>query len=191
MYARLQGRCPSHPTGAWLSPGSAILLPMFCQSCGAPTEERLVEDRPRPVCTACGAVTYLDPKLAVAVVIERAGLFLLGRRGEGTREAGKWGFPAGFVDRGEVVEGAAVREAREEVGLDVTLGPLLALLSQPGEPVVLAVYAAEATGEPVAGDDLTAIGWFPPEALPPLAFAHDRQILTAWHQWRAPRAIPS
>jgi mutator protein MutT len=136
-------------------------------------------------------VTYLDPKLAVAVVIERGGQFLLGRRGEGTREAGKWGFPAGFVDRGEVVEAAAVREAHEEIGLDVTLGPLLALLSQRGESVVLAVYAAEADGEPVAGDDLTAIGWFTVDALPPLAFPHDRQILTAWHEWRAARAIPA
>ncbi len=149
-----------------------------------------MEGHPRPVCTACGAVTYLDPKLAVAVVIERDGRFLLGQRGAGTRGAGKWGFPAGFVDRGEVVEEAAVREAREEIGLDVTLGPLLALFSQPGEPVVLAVYAATATGAPTAGDDLTAVGWFAPHALPPLAFAHDRQILTAWHAWHDPTAIP-
>lgn len=160
---------------------------IYCQQCGALTEERAIEGHRRPVCVACGAVTYLDPKLAVAVVIERDGQFLLGRRGEGTREAGKWSFPAGFVDRGEVVEQAAVREAREEVGLEVTLGPLLGLISREGESVVLAVYAAEADGEPVAGDDLVEVGWFPRDGFPMLAFPHDRQILTAWHDWRASR----
>lgn len=170
---------------------SETSVPLYCQQCGSPTEERTVEGRRRPVCTGCGAVTYLDPKLAVAVVIEREGRFLLGRRGEGTREAGKWGLPAGFVDRGETVEAAAVREAREEIGLDVTLGPLLSLLSRKGESVVLAVYAATADGDPVAGDDLTEIGWFTPDSLPPLAFAHDRQILTAWHEWRATRVMPA
>ncbi len=158
---------------------------LFCQRCGAPTDERTVEGQVRPVCTRCGAVTYLDPKLAVAIVIERQGRFLLGKRGEGTREAGKWSLPAGFVDRGEVVEAAAVREAREEIGLDVTLGPLLGLLSNEGESVVLAIYAATTDGDPVAGDDLAEIGWFAPDNLPPLAFAHDRQILAAWHEWRA------
>ena len=162
---------------------------MYCQRCGAPTKERAIEGHRRPVCVACGAVTYLDPKLAVAVVIERDGRFLLGRRGEGTREAGKWSFPAGFVDRGEVVEVAAVREAREEVGLEVALGPLLGLFSREGESVVLAVYAAHAEGEAVAGDDLVELGWFTADGFPPLAFPHDRQILTAWHEWRGARAI--
>ncbi len=165
---------------------------MFCQQCGGSTEQLDIQGTPRPVCTSCGAVTYLDPKLAVAVVIERDGRFLLGRRGVGTREAGKWGFPAGYVDRGEVVEAAAVREAREEVGLEVVLGPLLGLLSSEGESVVLAVFAAEiAEGEPVAGDDLIDVGWFSPDALPPLAFAHDRHILTAWHDWRGAGALHS
>src|SRR6478672_11266569 len=116
---------------------------MYCQQCGHPTEERPVEGITRPVCVACGAVTYLDPKLAVAIVIDRDGRLLMGRRGQGTRAAGQWSFPAGFVERGEVVEDAAIREAREESGLTVTLGPLLGLYSSPGETVVLAVFPAE------------------------------------------------
>jgi mutator protein MutT len=151
--------------------------PVYCQSCGAPTAAREVDGRVRPVCVACGAVTYLDPKLAAAVVIERAGRVLLGRRGPGARAAGRWSFPAGFVERGELVEAAAVREAREEVGLAVALGPLLGLYSAPGETVVLAVYVGEAVGEPVAGDDIVEVGWFSPDALPELAFPHDRRIL--------------
>lgn len=158
-----------------------MIDPPFCQRCGAPTEEREVGGRRRPVCLACGAVTYLDPKLAVAVVIERGGSVLLGRRGEGTRAAGRWSFPAGFVERGEPVEAAAVREVREEVGLAITLGPLVGLYSAVGETVVLAVYAAVGSaGEPVAGDDLVEVGWFVPDALPDLAFPHDRRILADW-----------
>lgn len=139
------------------------------------------DGRARPVCTVCGAVTYLDPKLAVAVLIERDGRVLLGQRGEGTREPGKWSFPAGFVDRGEPVEAAAIREVREEVGLTVTLGALIGLFSAEGEPVVLAVFAAaSAEGQPVAADDLVAVGWFAPDHLPGLAFEHDRRIINEW-----------
>ena len=155
--------------------------PLHCAACGAITEERPVEGYARPVCPECGRVAYLDPKLAVAVLILRDGRILLGKRGPGTREPGKWSFPAGFVERGERVESAAAREAREETGLDVTIGNLIGLYSSDGEPVVLAVYAASATnGEPLAGDDLTEIGWFDPSELPELAFPRDLRILETW-----------
>ena len=153
---------------------------VHCAHCGAITEERLVEGRLRPVCTECGQVAYLDPKLAVAVLVAREGRILLGRRGPGTREPGKWSFPAGFVERGERVEHAAAREAREETGLEVTVGPLIGLYSSDGEPVALAVYEATAEGEPLAGDDLTDVGWFPIARLPELAFPRDRRIIDAW-----------
>ena len=153
---------------------------LYCQQCGQPTEERRNDGRLRPICVACGAVTYLDPKLAAAVVIERDGCILLGRRAPGSREAGKWSFPAGFVERGERVEDAAVREAGEEAGLAVNLGPLLGLYSSPGETVVLAVYTAEGVGDATAGDDLSEVAWFRPDALPELAFPHDHRILTDW-----------
>lgn len=158
-------------------------MTLFCQRCGGDTDEREVDGRARPVCFDCGAVTYLDPKLAVAVLIERGGKVLLGKRGPGAREPGKWAFPAGFVERGEPVEAAAVREVREEVGLEIELGPLLALISSAGETVVVAVYAAaRAEGEAVAADDLEAVGWFAPGSLPELAFAHDARMLEAWRQ---------
>lgn len=162
---------------------------LYCQRCGGPTLPRAVEGRDRPVCDRCGAVTYLDPKLAVAVLIERKGLILLGKRGPGAREAGRWSFPAGFVERGELVEAAARREVAEEVGLEIDLGPLLGLISAEGEAVVLAVYeAAAARGEPVAADDLVEVGWFAPDALPDLAFAHDARTIAAWRDSRRGRA---
>jgi mutator protein MutT len=157
---------------------------IYCQRCGGFTELRPVEDRPRPVCTVCGAVTYFDPKLAVAVVLEREGKILLGQRGQNTRAPGKWSFPAGFVERGEQVESAAIRETREETGVVAELGPLVGLFSHEGEAVVLAVYAASGfAGEPAASDDLDAVGWFSLDALPELAFDHDPAIVRAWKSW--------
>jgi len=163
----------------------------FCAACGSPTEERAIEGRTRPVCIACGQVVYLDPKLAVAVLIARDDRILLGRRGPGTREPGKWSFPAGFVERGERVERAAAREAREETGLEVTVGDLIGLFSSDGETVVLAVYAATAAGEPEAGDDLTEVGWFSASELPELAFPRDRRIMDAWLLTRSGGICPA
>ncbi len=161
---------------------------MYCQRCGGTTTEMLRDGRMRPVCTACGMTTYLDPKVAVAVLIGRTGDVLLGRRGEHTRQPGRWSFPSGFVERGERVEDAARRETQEETGLSVELGPILTLISSPGETVILAVYPAiRFTGTPEANDDLTEVRWFPLDALPELAFPHDTAIITLWRERLASR----
>lgn len=156
-----------------------------CPRCGGETTQTSVEGKARPVCGSCGFTIYLDPKLAVAVVIEREGRLLLGLRGEGTREPGKWSFPAGFVDRGEIVEMAAIREIREETGLTLESLELLDLISREGEAVVLAVYVATShRGNPVPADDLVEVGWFDPHELPDLAFPHDPAIVNRWKRWR-------
>jgi 8-oxo-dGTP diphosphatase len=158
----------------------------FCAECGAALTERIIGGKARPACPACGRVYFEDPKLAVCVLIERGGQLLLGRRGPATREPGKWSFPAGFVDRGERVEDAAAREAREETGLDVRIEGLLGLYSAAGEPVVLAAYAAtEIGGALSADDDLTELAFFALDELPPPAFPHDRQIVADWRAWHA------
>lgn len=131
----------------------------------------------------CGAVIYLDPKLAAAVVIARNGRVLLGRRGPGAARPGLWSFPAGFVERGERIEDAAIRETKEEVGLDIIIDRLLGLYSHTGETVALAVYVATAVaGEATASDDLDAVGWFALDSLPPLAFDHDLEIVAEWRE---------
>jgi ADP-ribose pyrophosphatase YjhB (NUDIX family) len=113
----------------------------------------------------------------VAVVITSADGVLLGRRlNEPGR--GRWALPAGYVDRGEALEAAAAREAREELNVDVAIDRLVGLYSAAGDPVILAVYAATITaGAPRAGDDLDAVGYFPTDALPDLAFARDEGIV--------------
>ena len=88
-----------------------------------------------------------------------------------------WALPGGFVDVGETLEQAAVREALEETCVDVKLTRLLGCYSDPGRDprghTVSAVYLATASGQPHAADDAANVALFQPDALPhPLAFDH-------------------
>ena len=99
---------------------------------------------------------------------------------------GHWSFPAGYVDRGEVVEEGALREVKEETGLDVELDGFVGIYSKEDSPVVLVVYAANVTGGCLRpGSEVQEIGLFSPDQMPPLPFPHDHRILEDW------RAMPS
>ncbi len=104
-----------------------------------------------------------------------------------------WALPGGFVDVGERVETAAVREALEETGLSVRLRALLGCYSDPRRDprghTVSAVYVAEARGDPRAGDDARECGVFDPARLPPLAFDHAR-ILEDYLRFRDDGRLP-
>ena len=134
----------------------------------------------RPVCSRCGRIVYHDPKVATAMILAREEKVLMVRR-DTEPGRGLWSLPGGYVDRGEVVEEAAVREVWEEVGLRVRVEELVGVYSERGSPVVLVVYAgAILKGEPKAGNEVMEVGFFEVGELPPLAFERDGEILGRW-----------
>ena len=152
----------------------------FCIRCGAAlaNEEKL--GQVRPVCPQCGWIFFPDPKVAVAVLVERDGQVLLVRRiNEPAR--GHWTLPAGFVDAGEDPVLAAERECFEETGLHVKVKALLDVLSGQEHPRgahIIIIYTAEiVSGEIHPGDDADRAAFFSSDNLPPLAFASTHKVL--------------
>jgi ADP-ribose pyrophosphatase YjhB (NUDIX family) len=141
----------------------------FCPMCGGPLEPRLLKrgDPERPVCTVCGFVVYLDPKVAVGTIIRAAGDRLVLVRRAIEPGYGRWVFPGGYVDRGEEVHRAAIREAREESGLEVRIDGLVNIYSYAGRAPVVIVYAASVIGGELCGDEeCLEAALFEPSSIP-------------------------
>ena len=155
----------------------------FCPVCGGGLELRTLRagEPDRLVCTRCSFVFYLDPKVAVGTIIRNeAGEIVLVRRAI-EPGYGKWVFPGGYVDRGEEVLVAAVREAREETGLEIAIDQLVNVYSYPGRAPVIIVYTATLVGGCLACDDESLEArFFAPDAIPwdELAFRSTEEALT-------------
>lgn len=160
----------------------------FCPRCGTP-----LEGAPAATCPQDGYRWFPDPKVAVGVLVtdgERDELLLVRRNHEPA--LGAWAFPSGFVDAGEVLEEAAAREVLEEANVEVAVDALLGAWSDAGNPIVFLAYAGRVlAGTPSPGDEASEVAWFAPDALPPLAFAHDDEVVAAWKAWKRGQAVPT
>jgi 8-oxo-dGTP diphosphatase len=129
-------------------------------------------------CPSCGSsvLTYRNPIPTVDIIIElNSGIVLIERK----NEPFGWALPGGFVDYGESLESAAVREAREETSLDISNLRLLGCYSDPSRDdrmhTITTVYVASSQGIPCSGDDALNLGIFHLDSLPEqLCFDHGR-----------------
>lgn len=140
-------------------------------------------------CPNCGTEieTYRNPLPTVDIIIELEdrGIVLIKRKNPPIG----WAIPGGFVDYGESLEEAAIREAKEEVSLDVTLLEQMHTYSKPDrdprQHTISTVFVARGSGTPVAADDAAEIGVFTEDDFPrPLMFDHEQILFDYFNRER-------
>ena len=153
----------------------------FCPQCGGRLQQKIIQPKEpvRLVCRDCGFIFYLDPKLAAIAIIPWENGLVLARRAI-EPGYGLWVAPGGFVDVGETVEDAVVREVHEEVFLQVQIKRLLNIYSYPGRTTVIVAYVADViSGQPGGGDETLEARVFRPDDIPwqEIAFSSTRDAL--------------
>jgi 8-oxo-dGTP diphosphatase len=160
----------------------------FCMRCGHSVEYVEESERIRPVCPRCGWVYYFAPQIAAAAIVTRDDdeNILLVQRGENPGK-GLWGLPGGFIEMGETVQDALLREVLEETGYEIETGALVGVWSYFNEVRKLAgivlIYATRVVGGTMQiASDSVAAEWLPYENAMefPLAFESHRSALMEW-----------
>lgn len=140
----------------------------FCPHCGGMLKSSILRDHEpaRLVCSECAFIFYLDPKLVACSVVELGNRIVLLKR-DINPQRGKWVLPGGYVDRGEEVEAAALRETEEECGIKTRIRDLMGVYSYTGRVGVVVVYVTEyVSGDLIVGDETQDVKLFSPEEIP-------------------------
>jgi 8-oxo-dGTP diphosphatase len=157
----------------------------FCPLCSTPLTEEVVDGRMRSACAACGHIRWRNAKPCAGALVIRNGKVLLVRR-RIEPFWGHWDIPGGFCEVDEHPAETALREVREETGLEVELTGLLGLWldAYEGSVTLNVYYLARPLGRRLqVGDDADGAAWFAPAALPArIAFENGRHALLAWAQ---------
>jgi ADP-ribose pyrophosphatase YjhB (NUDIX family) len=140
----------------------------FCPHCGGMLKSSILRDHEpvRLVCSQCAFIFYLDPKLVACSVVELDNRIVLLKR-DINPQKGRWVLPGGYVDRGEEVEAAALRETEEECGIKIRIRDLLGVYSYTGRIGVVIVYVTEwVSGHLIVGDETQDVKLYNPEEIP-------------------------
>jgi len=140
----------------------------YCPVCGGGLKSSILKDHEpaRLICTGCDFIFYQDPKLVACTIVEIDNKIVLLKRGV-EPEKGKWVMPGGYVDRGEEVEAAAVRETSEECGIQVRIKKLMGIYSYPEQIEAVVVYVSEhLSGELIVGDETLEVKLLSPQDIP-------------------------
>lgn len=159
------------------------LKPDYCARCGKPVTIRLIEDRERAVCPACDTIFYENPlPVAASIVLnDNREVLLVKRQRDPYKD--QWCLPMGFAERGETITSAALRELREETGLEALVLRLIdanSFESQVyGDLLIVTFEMQKVGGAETAGDDAAEVRYFPIYHPPPLPFKSNQKALRA------------
>ncbi len=146
----------------------------YCSICGRELGTDLLEGKERQVCGSCDKVYYENPLPVASVILPNHDreILLVRRAKEPFKDM--WCCPIGFAETGESIEGAALRELREETGVEGKIVQLLDVGSHAnhlyGELLIVTFEAEKTGGVERAGDDASDARYFPVMNLPKLAF---------------------
>lgn len=160
----------------------------YCPLCQKELVIQESDHRLRSVCPNCGFIHYKNPAPVISLLIVHHEQVLLGKR---TREPGNglWATPSGYVEYDDDFLTAAIREAKEETGLDVKIKSILniqsSFVSERYHFLGIYLLAEVFGGEISAGDDMEAVEWFPLQGpFPDLAFIEDADMIRAYAKSR-------
>lgn len=167
----------------------------FCTQCGHATTLKtpLGDSLPRNVCTACGFIHYINPKIICGALVTQGHQILMCRRAIEPRY-GKWTLPAGFMELNETLEQGAARETYEEAHAHIEIEQLYCMYNLPHIGQVYMLFKARLTSDFGAGEETIETRLFDEAEIPwnELAFhsiehtlrhyLHDRQHLTVGNQ---------
>ena len=157
--------------------------PKFCSQCGAAVETRMIDGKPRDVCSACDAHVYQNPPpLAACVVLNERREVLLVKSKHDSEEA-TWSLPMGFAETGETIAEAAPRQLEEQTGLEARLIRLLRADSSKspdhGDLLIVTFELEKVGGKETPGAKIETLAYFPHSRCPKLAFnAHEKALRT-------------
>lgn len=154
----------------------------YCPECGGELVKENIAGRWRLRCRECGEIHYENPLPATAVVVRNGkGELLLVKRSQ-PPDIGKWCLPGGFVERGETVREGALRELKEETGLEGRIARLIDVKTRVngywGDVILIGFEVDIVGGNLRAADDASEAHWFPLEQMPEIAFDTHRHMVS-------------
>ena len=144
--------------------------PGFCPRCGGALRAPSRGESGHARCRTCGSPHWENTIPVAGILLVREGHVLLTRRDAGLeRGAGRWAFPGGFVEAGETAEEAALRETREEAGLQAAITGIVGRpysIRDPAQLVIVYRGQAGPSSDARAGPEVSEVRWFAADAIP-------------------------